>query len=355
MTPELGTIEGFYGLTWDWEARAAHVAALAPWGFGFYLYAPKADSFLRRRWAEPHPEEEMEQLTAFAGHCRAHGVRFGIGLSPYELYLNFDNTARQMLMRKLDTLDAIGINDLAILFDDMRGDLPELAEKQIEIVDCVAACTKADRLIICPSYYSDDPVLDRVFGTRPENYLETLGASLDPTIEVFWTGPRVCSRDMSVEHLARVTETLRRKPFIWDNYPVNDGQRMSPFLHLRGFTGRRAEIAGQLSAHGVNAASQPCLSRIPMLTLSALYRDGDTYSAQDAFRAAAEEVAGMPLARMISEDIGLFQDKGLDMLSDMETAALRSRYAAVDHECAREIVQWLDGNWRITNEIVQTQ
>ncbi len=36
-------------------------------------------------------------------------------------------------------------------------------------------------------------------------------------------------------------------------------------------------------------------------------------------------------------------------------AALRARYAAFDHPGAREVVEWLDGGWRITDEIVQTQ
>lgn len=355
MTPELGTIEGFYGLPWEWEAKAAHVTALAPYGYGFYLYAPKADAFLRRRWMEPHPAPEIERLAALAVHCRSHGVRFGIGLSPYELYLDFDDRARDALAQKLDEFDAIGIADLAILFDDMRGDLPALAEKQIEIVDWIGARTKAGRLIVCPSYYSDDPVLDRVFGERPAGYLEALGTKLDPSIEIFWTGPRVCSKEISAGHLARVTEALRRRPFIWDNYPVNDGQRMSPFLHLRGFTGRDAKIGTHMSAHGVNPASQPMLSRIPMLTLTALYRDGDAYDAGSAFQAAATEVAGASLATLIEKDLPLFQDKGLDALTGEETAALRSRYAAVDHPCAREIIQWLDGYWRITNEIVETQ
>lgn len=353
--PELGTIEGFYGLPWSWDARAAHVSALAPSGYRFYLYAPKADAFLRRRWSEPHPRGDRERLTEFAAHCRSAGVRFGVGLSPYELYLNFDDAAREALARKLDDLDRIGIDDLAVLFDDMRGDLPGLAEKQIEIIGWIAARTGAGRLMMCPSYYSDDPILDRIFGARPDTYLDRLGERLDPAIGIFWTGPRVCSKDLKVNHLARVAGTLRRKPFIWDNYPVNDGQRMSPFLHLRGFTGRAPGIAGKIAAHGVNPASQPLLSRIPMLTLAAFYRDGERYDADTAFRVAAAEVAGPDLAAMIGEDLAGFQDKGLDALTDKETAALRNRYAAVDHPCAREIVAWLDGRWRITNEIVQTQ
>lgn len=354
MIPELGTIEGFYGRPWDWEARAAHVSTLAPHGYRFFHYAPKADTFLRRRWSEPHPPEEAERLSDLAAHCRAEGVRFGVGLSPYELYLDFDDAAREALARKLRWLDEIGIDDLAILFDDMRGDLPGLADKQIEIVDCAAERTKAGRLIVCPSYYTDDPILDRVFGQRPESYLDDLGKRLDPSIEIFWTGPRVCSKEMPADHLARVGETLRRRPFIWDNYPVNDGQRMSPFLHLRGFTGRGGEIGSLVSAHGVNPASQPLLSLIPMLTLEAVYRN-PKYDADAAFLTAAETVAGPELAAMLAEDLPLLQDKGLDGMSEKETAALRTRYAAVDNPCAREVVQWLDGYWRITDEIVQTQ
>jgi hypothetical protein len=35
--------------------------------------------------------------------------------------------------------------------------------------------------------------------------------------------------------------------------------------------------------------------------------------------------------------------------------ALRLRYGTVDHQGAREIITWLDGGYRITDEIVQTQ
>ncbi|MBX3504089.1 MAG: beta-N-acetylglucosaminidase domain-containing protein [Parvibaculum sp.] len=354
MIPELGTIEGFYGKTWDWAARAAHVSAFAPLGYRFYHYAPKADAYLRRRWGEPHPREVHEALAKLAAHCRAEGVRFGVGLSPYEIYLDFDEAARAALKRKLAELDALGLDDLAILFDDMRGDLPRLAETQIEIVNFVADHTKAGRLITCPSYYTDDPILDRFFGERPANYLETLGWGLDPAIEIFWTGPKVCSTEIGANHLQRVTETLGRKPFLWDNYPVNDGQRMSPFLHLRAFTGRTPDIAPLLAAHGVNPASQAMLSRIPMLTLEAIYR-GEGADAAQAFRDAATHVAGAELAAKLEEDLPLLQDKGLNGMTDEEKAALRNRYAAFDHACAREVIQWLDGEWRITDEIVQAQ
>ena len=161
MDVELGIIEGFYGRPWTWAERAETIAFLAPHGYRFYLYAPKADLYLRRRWKEPHPEADAQNLAALAARCRELGVRFGVGISPFELYTGFDDAAREALGRKLAFADELGVQDLAILFDDMKGDQPDLADRQADIVDWAAGRTGADRVIVCPSYYTDDPVLDR--------------------------------------------------------------------------------------------------------------------------------------------------------------------------------------------------
>lgn len=354
MPPELGIIEGFYGKPWSWEDRATNVSFLGSRGYGFYLYAPKADPHLRRKWTEDHPAEAATGLTELASRCRAEGVRFGIGLSPYEIYRGFDAAAKDALGRKLAFFDELGIQDLAILFDDMRGDTPDLADGQIEVIQWAADRTSADRVLVCPTYYSDDPVLDRVFGARPPGYLDRLGRALDPSIEIFWTGEEVCSREISVGHLTRVAEEIHRKPILWDNYPVNDGHRMSQYLHLRGFTGRPASIAGHVAAHGINPALQPTLTRIPALTLVTSYRGGEQYEYGNAFHAAAMEVLGSELAELVREDLLTLQDVGLDRLGEKEQA-LRARYRDIDHPGAREIIAWLDGDYRITDEIVQTQ
>ncbi len=354
MKPELGIIEGFYGKPWTWEARKESVSFLAPYGYGFYMYAPKADPFLRKRWQEPHPPAYAAQLESFTAHCRDAGVRFGIGLSPYELFNSFDDQSRGSLSQKLEFFDSIGAEDVAILFDDMRGDVPGLATKQIEIVHWAGERTNASRVIMCPSYYSDDPILDRVFGNRPAHYLEDLGHDLDPKVEVFWTGEEVISRQFSRGHLERVAAQLQRKPFLWDNYPVNDGQRMSQYMHLRGFTGRPSIISDLIAAHGINPALQPTLGRIPAVTLSDSYRLGDDYQYAESFRHACYEVLGPDLGELVREDLLTLQDIGLDRLGEKERL-LRSRYEGLDHPGAKEIIAWLDGDYRITDEIVQTQ
>lgn len=347
----LGLIEGYYGTPWQAGARHDTIAALAPRGYGFYLYAPKADEFLRRRWREPHPEPELEMLAALAAHCRAKGVRFGVGLSPYELYRGFDAGAQAALAGKLAQLAELGLDVLAVLFDDMRGDLPHLAETQARIVGWIAARLPATHLIFCPSYYSDDPVLDRVFGARPPGYLEALGHLIDPVIDIFWTGPEVCSREYTPGHLARVAETLRRKPFLWDNYPVNDGPRMSRFLHLRAVTGRPAAIAAHIAGHAVNPALQPALTRIPALTLAESYARADAYDYGRAFTRAAESVCGPQLAAALQRDLNLLQDSGLDRLEPATMEKLRARYAGFDHPAAREVVAFLDGEYRFSGEM----
>lgn len=353
--PELGIIEGFFGRPYAWGERADMVRSLGPAGYGFYLYAPKADAYLRKRWREPYPDAALEDLAAFAGTCRAHGVRFGVGLSPYELYVDFDAAAKEALAAKLAQLAGLGLDDLGVFFDDMRGDLPDLAPRQVEIVHWIAERVPDARLIACPSYYSDDPVLDRVFGQRPTQYLEHLGAALDPAVQLMWTGEEVCSLQFTPAHLARVAEQMRRKPFLWDNYPVNDGPRMSRRLHLRAFTGRPAAIGDVIAAHGINTASQACLSRIPALTLLDSYREGPAYAYADSFRRAARQVLGDHFAALIERNLLALQESGLDGMSDEHKARLRDGLAEHDHPAAREIEAWLDGAYALGADELQTQ
>ena len=267
MIPELGVIEGYFGRPWHHEDRKHVMTRLRELGFSWFHHAPKADAFLRRRWREPHPNAAMVELAELARHCRGIGLRFGTGLSPYELYRGFSGQAKAAFVAKVRWLDELGIDDLAILFDDTRSDVVDLAAREAEIVHAALEHTRASWVLMCPTYYSDDRMLDVVFGERPRGYLEDLGRRLDRQVAVYWTGEEVCAREFSPGHLDRVAEALRRKPTLWDNYPVNDGPRMSRFLHLRGFTGRPSLNGPRIAAHAINPALQAHLSLIPAATL----------------------------------------------------------------------------------------
>jgi len=353
MTPPLGVIEGYYGRPWSWDMREEQARFLARNGYASFIYAPKADAYLRRRWREDHPAEEADRLARMAAACAEVGVGFGVGLSPYEAYRDFGEDTKAALARKLAFFDQAGVTELALLFDDMPGDQADLAEAQVRMAHFAAEHSKAKRLIVCPTVYSDDPMLERMFGPTPPRYLEDLGALLDPAIEVFWTGEEVCSREYSLGHLARVEGQLRRKPTLWDNYPVNDGPGMSPFLYLRAFTGRPAAIGEHLAAHAVNPCLQPTLFRIPALTLAESYAQGDAYEYGAAWARAANAVLGEELAGLLARHYRLFHDQGLGRIDDETAARLRDRYAAIDHPAAREVVAWLDGHWRMTRKMME--
>jgi len=355
VSTELGLIEGYYGRPWTWDERESQADFLSRHGYGFYLYAPKADAFLRKRWREPWPGETQGALERFAARCRGLGLRFGVGLIPFEVYLDFNDAAKDALARRLADFAALGVEDLGIFFDDMRGDVPALAATQIEILHWIAERSAATRIIFCPTYYSDDVQLDRGFGVRPPGYLEALGAGLDPAIEIFWTGEEVCSREYSPGHLDRVGEAIRRKPVLWDNYPVNDGPRMSPYLYIRAFTGRPAAIGPSLAAHAVNPALQPVLSRIPLASLAESYRLGEAYQYGEAFARAAAEVLGPELAVLVQRHLLTLQEVGLDRLEPDTKTRLRERYSAFDHPGAHEILKWLDGGYVVTREMVEAE
>ncbi len=345
----LGIIEGFFGRPYRWADRHMLVNTLSKYGFTRWDYAPKSDTFLRDDWRERHAPAEAKSLSDFGVHCRAHGISFGVGLSPLGLNAGYASDDRYALQTKIEQLLTLGIDHLSLLFDDMRGDFPELAKVQMAIAHDVARWLEGRPLTLCPSYYTTDPILDRVFGERPPTYLADLGKGLDPAIGLFWTGEKVCSKDYSSDHLDEIKTLAQRPLTLWDNYPVNDGPRMAKKLHLRPFSGRSACSAGRLAAHLINPMSQPHLGLIPLLTLG----DGGKGSDEARVHAAALSLYGDPLASLLTEDLGAVHDIGLN--ADEEAIErLRARYAPIDHPAAIELVDWLDGGYAINLDQVQT-
>lgn len=339
-----GIIEGFFGRSWSWEQRAGYAKFLALNAYNFYIYAPKSDKNLRMHWQQDWNFSDKQELQNLRKIYRDAHIQFGIGLSPHEIYLDQTRDQRQQLMQRIQQINVLEPDILCILFDDMRGDIPNLANIQIDIAHQAAEISNASKIIFCPTYYSFDPVLPKVFGKMPVNYWQTFAQHLDKKIDIFWTGEKVCSTNYSEAHLAEVSELIGRKPFLWDNYPVNDGAIKSNLLHLRAFDKSHSNLTDKIAGHAVNPMNQALLSQLALVSLEHAYTRKDKYDPEESFTQTTIALCGETLGLQLQRDIHLFQDVGLKNLSEEERNRLRNTYKTfLPNVYAQEIIDWLDG------------
>lgn len=341
----LGLVEGFYGRQWRDEDRIACLRFIAQAGYRYYLYAPKGDAVLRRGWPERWDGAGERRMSAIAKCCAAAGLDWGFGLSPLGLVENPSAANLRRLRDKVRYLEGFGARIQCVLFDDMPRSVDTLAAAQLDIVAEVVSVSEAEHALVCPSYYSTDPVLERVFGAMPVDYWDELGAGLPAETGIFWTGDRVCAESHDARGLGEIAARLARKPVLWDNYPVNDGARGANFLRIDAFRGRGSELEGLTQAHFVNPMNQCWLSRIPLQSLALLYEQGLDYDPDAAFARCARAQCGEELAAQLAADRDALQHEGLGALSGARLAQMRARYAAFHSPFAQELCEWLNGRY----------
>lgn len=344
--PPLGLIEGFFGPAWPEQARLDFAPFLQKHGFAFYLYAPKADPFLRKKWRAPWSGEYKAKLAGYAKHFHAHGVQFGVGLSPFELHLLPKPEQKAALREKLDQLNEAGLDVLGLFFDDMP--IHEgLAQAQLEAIEIVRAATKA-KIIFCPAFYTPDPILEKVFGKRPETYWSDI-RSAPQDVEFAWTGPKVISEDIPVEHLIETTELLGRRPFLWDNLFANDGPRNCKFLKIRPPKGRTAAALQASNGWAWNPMNQAALSQLVMLASRQAVLDRT--APEFALAQAIQSMCTPGLAAFLMEHKQEMLELGLDKLDPAVKEGWRKELRAWHSEpVAKEIDQWLAGEFIVGAE-----
>jgi hyaluronoglucosaminidase len=332
-----GVIEGFFGRPWEWPTRLNGVDFLRDWGYQFYIYAPKGDPFLRRGWREPMPEETLRSLAELAARGAAREISVGVGLTPFEIYLNYDADARTALRDKVRQINATGVDMLCILFDDMRGDVNELASLQARVAADICGWSNARHFILGPTYYSYDSRLIKAFGPPPKDYLRDLGRTVDTGIDIFWTGEKVISDGYSAAHLAGVSELLRRKPFIWDNSISNDSRIRTNHLYLDPTAGAW-QLPDLVAGLAINPMNQAHLTRFALVRFRRLLAKRETSGYRD--------LCGSEFASQLLMDAALFRETGLDQMDASTRRELLARYESVaQNPYAQEIVSWLRGDY----------
>ena len=336
-----GILEGFYGRAWPLATRLAYADYLQQAGLNTCLYCPKADAFLRKQWRRDWPPLQWRQLLDLSSAYRQRGLYWGVGLSPFALYQQYGPPQREQLRRKIGRLAELDAPLLAILFDDMPGDLDALASRQAEIVADVMGWLPGVRVLVCPTYYSFDPVLERFFGRMPAGYWPQLGRDLPRAADIFWTGNRVCSEAITRADIEPICAQLGRPVVLWDNYPANDGAVRSNFLYLDKLPRREALPATLVAGHLCNPMNQGLLSLPALAGLSELYH-GDKGSGAGAW---LERSIGSATWTQLQSDRQAFQELGRAGMGEAHCQALAERYRALPGSAAREVAGWLLGEY----------
>jgi hypothetical protein len=149
---------------------------------------------------------------------------------------------------------------------------------------------------LCPSYYTPDPLLARMFGAFEPNFLETLAECLPADVACLWTGPAVVPKKITLGHIKSVAQQIGHRLILWDNYPVND-LSMSDELHIGPLTGRDPHLAEALYGYLNNPLLQGDLSFLPMATCFAYAADPASYEAERSWREAVEKIFGAAALR----------------------------------------------------------
>src|SRR5450759_1387127 len=121
-----------------------------------------------------------------------------------------------------------------------------------------------------------------------DGYLSATCRELLPEIDVFWTGPEIISREITVAHVRELRNILRRKPLIWDNLHANDydGRR----FYCGPYAGRPPELRSAVAGLLSNPNNEFSLNYVPLRTLAEFVRCKGTWDARKAYMSAMREL-----------------------------------------------------------------
>lgn len=266
--PFRGSVEGFYGRVWTHEARLSQIRFYGKYKMNAYIYGPKDDLYHKDRWREAYPAEEAKKLQELAEVSRENHVDF---IWAIHLGASFNQANKEeeyrLMEEKFENMYKLGVRAFAIFFDDFGG-----ADGKFHAEACNRATAwlkkKGDcaPLVLCPNQYN------RAWSGG--DYLDILGNELDPSVNVMWTGNSVC-HDITAEGQDWINNRIKRKAYIWWNWPVVD--YCASALLLGRTYGLAKENKGKYSGFVSNPMDKPEASKI------ALFGVGDYCWNIDAF------------------------------------------------------------------------
>ncbi|MFB3923334.1 MAG: beta-N-acetylglucosaminidase domain-containing protein [Terriglobia bacterium] len=309
--PERGIVEGFYGTPWGHQDRLDMLRFEGQHGMNVYYYAPKNDPYHRKLWRDPYPPEEQKQLGELVMAARANFVDFCFAISPGLSMTYSSDDDFKALTAKLDGVAKLGTSCFALFLDDVPQELQNpqdleqfktLAAAHASVInrldDHLKEQSPANRLVVTPTTYTN------LWGSR--DYIRDLGTAVNPDVELVWTGPEVASPVITLEQAKEWGDYLRRKPLIWDNFPVNDGRSWR--VHLGPLRDRDARLPEAVGGLISNAMNQPRASMIPLATIADYLWNPAAYDPERSLANAVTDQYGKDAPRLLAPILKIYGD-----------------------------------------------
>lgn len=325
-----------------------------------YLYAPKDDPYHRVQWRVPYPEAQWRELVSLIGLARKSEIDFVYGFHPGKGLCFSEREAIDALLAKARSFYKAGVRSFAVLFDDIpsalehsrdRREFRGLAKAEAvwlkRILESQPKSWRGVEWWICPSRYSEDPLLEKMFGAFEPDFWETFGTELPEAVLCLWTGPKVVSKEITLEDAARARECLRHRLILWDNYPVND-LSMSGEMHLAPLTGRDPRLPQEVAGYLTNPLLQEALSLIPLATCFDYAADPFHYDPETSWVRAIREIfsdAALPHWRALREfcdRVSHTKDKDPPLLlsSEQRLALMEARRYVLENRAEQWFVEF---------------
>ncbi|EYC07677.1 hypothetical protein Y032_0069g342 [Ancylostoma ceylanicum] len=264
-----GVVEGFYGRPWTLEQRKHLFARLNRLDLNTYVYAPKDDLKHRPQWRIPYNDEEAEILKSLIESAKTNNITFVYSLSPGIDIVYSKIEERICIKSKLDQVRMLGCESFALLFDDIECEMNETDRQhfssfvaaQVDVTNEVYEYLGRPQFFFCPTEYCESRAVPCL---EESEYLLTLGKDLVKDVHILWTGPRVISRHITVEHARSVAKVIGRKPLIWDNLHANDYDQKRVFMG--DFSGRPVALKKEIAGLLMNPSCKYELNFVPIHT-----------------------------------------------------------------------------------------
>ncbi|MEU1472282.1 beta-N-acetylglucosaminidase domain-containing protein [Streptomyces sp. NPDC005761] len=295
-----GVIEGFYGTPWSHEARLDQLDYYGEHKMNIYVYSPKDDAYLREKWRDPYPADQLAQIKDLTDRAVQRHVEFTYALSPGLSVCYSSDADAKALVDKFQTIWDIGVRTFAVPLDDISytnwnceadkakwgtgGGAAGAAQAYLlnkVNQEFIATHPGAEPLQMVPTEY---------YNVSPSPYKTALSEQLDPDVLVEWTGVGVVAPTMTVAQADAARAVFGHPILTWDNYPVND--YATNRLLLGPFNGREKGLPGRLAGITANPMIQPYASKLSLYTVADYAWNDGAYDPRTSWGKGLKEYAG---------------------------------------------------------------